>query len=216
VIAGSALVKLPQILKIHRAGSVAGISHASILFEFVATLVNVSYFLPLGYPFSTWGENAFLLAQNSALYILHAHMSGGLRASFLLEASAACASGYVLYRRLVPDFVLPAAACGALGLRRCTVSCEELAGTLPMLLGLVGRLPQIAQNLRQRHTGELAFITYLLNVAGAGARLFTTLQELDDPIALAAVVLSLGLNLVIVAQILLLGGTPKKAANKAA
>jgi len=30
------------------------------------------------------------------------------------------------------------------------------------------------------------------------------------------VVLSLGLNLVIVAQILLLGGTPKKAANKAA
>jgi len=86
VIAGSALVKLPQILKIHRAGSVAGISHASVLFEFVATLVNVSYFLPLGYPFSTWGENAFLLAQNSALYILHAHMSGGLRASFLLEA----------------------------------------------------------------------------------------------------------------------------------
>lgn len=28
--------------------------------------VKVSYFLPLGYPFSTWGENLFLLFQNSA------------------------------------------------------------------------------------------------------------------------------------------------------
>jgi len=44
------------------------------------------------------------------------------------------------------------------------------------ILGIIGRLPQIAQNLRQGHTGELAFITYFMNVLGAIARLFTTLQ----------------------------------------
>jgi hypothetical protein len=41
---------------------------------------------------------------------------------------------------------------------------------------MIGRLPQIAQNMRQGHTGELALITYLMNVLGATARLFTTLQ----------------------------------------
>mmetsp|Transcript_31580 Transcript_31580/g.96661 ORF Transcript_31580/g.96661 Transcript_31580/m.96661 type:complete len:92 (+) Transcript_31580:262-537(+) len=81
---------------------------------------------------------------------------------------------------------------------------------------MVGRLPQIAQNVRQGHTGELAFITYFMNVMGAMARLFTTLQELDDPITLASCVLSLVLNLIVVIQILLLGGPPRKAATKAA
>jgi mannose-P-dolichol utilization defect protein 1 len=133
VIAGSTLVKLPQILKICAAGSVEGISHASVLFEFVATLVNVSYFLPLGYPFSTWGENAFLLAQNAILYVMHAHYSGGADRGFALEAAACCAVGFLLYRRAVPDIHVPAAACDALLLKRRTISCEELAGTLPMV-----------------------------------------------------------------------------------
>jgi mannose-P-dolichol utilization defect protein 1 len=142
VIAGSALVKLPQILKIRAAGSVDGISHASVLFDFVSTLINVSYFLPLGYPFSTWGENAFLLTQNAIIYAMHAHYSGGIGRGFLLEATACCAAGFLLYRRAVPDIHLPVAACQGLFVRalgitrpakRCTVSCEELTGGLPMV-----------------------------------------------------------------------------------
>lgn len=142
VIAGSALVKLPQILKIRTAGSVDGISHASVLFDFVSTLINVSYFLPLGYPFSTWGENAFLLTQNAILYAMHAHYSGGVGRGFLLEATTCCAVGFLLYRRAVPDIHLPDALCEAVLVRtlggtrpakRCTVSCEELTGALPMV-----------------------------------------------------------------------------------
>jgi len=179
VIAGSALVKLPQILKIRSAGSVGGISHASVFFDFVATLINVSYFLPLGYPFSTWGENAFLLAQNGVVFAMHAHYSGGVGGGFVVESAVCCAVAFLLYRRAVPDFELPAAACGAFRLQSCTVTCESLTGALPMLLGMIGRLPQIAQNLRQGHTGELAFITYFMNVLGNLARLFTTMQVRD-------------------------------------
>ena len=37
-------------------------------------------------------------------------------------------------------------------------------------------LLQIVQNLKQGHTGQLSLITFLLNVAGSGARVFTIMQ----------------------------------------
>ena len=46
---------------------------------------------------------------------------------------------------------------------------------------LCARPPQVIQNQRQRHTGQLAIITCALNVLGNIARVFTTLQVLDDP-----------------------------------
>ena len=70
---------------------------------------------------------------------------------------------------------------------------------------LFGRLPQIAQNLRQGHTGALSLITYLLNVAGSAARCFTVMQELDDKFALTSAISAFVQNSVLVAQILLLG-----------
>ena len=76
-----------------------------------------------------------------------------------------------------------AGLCELLRLPSCTVTCEQLAGSLPMVLMLFGRLPQITQNLKQGHTGQLSLITYMLNVAGSGARVFTVLQELDDKLS---------------------------------
>lgn len=45
------------------------------------------------------------------------------------------------------------------------------------LIMLASRLPQIVQNFRAKSTGKLSLVTYSLNVAGATARIFTTLQE---------------------------------------
>ena len=49
---------------------------------------------------------------------------------------------------------------------------------------------------------------YALNVAGGAARVFTTLHELDDRLALTSVVSSLLQNLVLVIQIVSLGPPP--------
>ena len=91
--------------------------------------------------------------------------------------------------------------------------CGDIAGGLPIVLMLFGRLPQIVQNQRQGHAGQLALITYLLNVLGGTARVFTTLQELgDDKLVLCNVVSGLLQNAVILSQILTLGPGGKKGA----
>lgn len=131
------------------------------------------------------------------------------------------ALGVVLYRRAVPDFALPSVFSALLGLSDGhVVTCQQLAGMLPVLLAFVGRLPQIAQNMRQGHTGQLSLITYALNVAGSGARAFTVMQELDDKLALTSAISSFLQNAILVAQILLLGsgggsqGKATKATSK--
>ena len=81
-------------------------------------------------------------------------------------------------------------------------------------LVLAARVPQIVANFQQGHTGQLSLITYLLNVAGSGARAFTVVQELDDKMVLASALSSFVQNAVLVAQILVLGA-PKKPSAKA-
>lgn len=216
IVAGSAAVKLPQILKIMSAGNVAGLSGSAILIEMFATIASFAYYVALGYPFSTWGENLFLFVQNCAIGALFFKYTAGLNSGrFFATFASAAVFGWVLYKRLLPDMVVPAALCGPLGLGRCTITCADLAGGLPIVMMLFGRVPQIVQNQRQGHAGQLALVTYALNVAGAGARVFTTMQELDDKLALFSAASSMLQNLVLVLQILLLGPAPS-AGKKAA
>lgn len=225
IVAGSSMVKFPQIAKIVKAGTVDGLSAPSIFLEMISTIASFAYYYGLNYPFSTWGENFFLLLQNVAIGALYFHYTKSLgvkSARFVVSAALCAAFGIVLYRRALPAVDVPPAACAALGLASCKVTCEQICGVLPIAIMLVGRLPQIAQNFKQGHAGQLAFATYLLNVAGSGARVFTVMQELDDKLALTAAVSSCLQNFVLVAQILTMGcapaagaaAAPKKAAPK--
>ena len=45
------------------------------------------------------------------------------------------------------------------------------------ILLLASRVPQIFQNFSSKSTGQLSIVTYALNLAGASARIFTTLQQ---------------------------------------
>jgi len=211
---GSTLVKLPQIVKIYRAGNVAGLSAAAISLELAGAAASVSYYAPLGYAFSTWGESLFLLLQTLCIFILYCHYKSGLDARFAAVLALYLAVGVALYTRSVPDLVLPQAACAALGLTRCLMACEDLAGTIPVALGFFSRLPQIVQNMRQGHTGQLAPSTYVLNTLGAAARIFTTLQELDDPLALIGAVMAFLQNAAIVAQMVMYRGQSPEAKAK--
>ncbi len=45
------------------------------------------------------------------------------------------------------------------------------------ILLLASRVPQIYQSYSNKSTGQLSIVTYALNLAGASARIFTTLQQ---------------------------------------
>jgi len=215
IVAGSAAVKLPQVFNIVKAGSVDGLSGSAILIEWSASIASFSYYVALGYPFSTWGENFFLFFQNAIITTLYMRFTVGLASPrFVLTVLLSAALGTVLYLRAVPDLEVPPQLCSLLGLARCTLTCQDMAGGLPVMLMLFGRLPQIMANQRQGHTGTLSLITYALNVAGSGARVFTVLQELDDKFALAGALSGFLQNAVLVAQILMLGSGAAAAAKK--
>lgn len=70
---------------------------------------------------------------------------------------------------------------------------------------------QIVSNFKQGHTGQLAFVTLVLNFGGSVARLFTTLQETGDPVQLLGFGVAILLNGTLVLQVLLFWGATNKA-----
>lgn len=64
MVAGGAIVKIPQIIKILIDKSVYGISYSSILFELATNWITIVYSWYRGIPFSIYGENVFIGVQN--------------------------------------------------------------------------------------------------------------------------------------------------------
>jgi hypothetical protein len=72
------------------------------------------------------------------------------------------------------------------------------------------RLWQVVANFKQGSTGNQAFLTLFMQFAGSGARIFTTLQEVKDPLALLSFLVSTALNGVLLGQYFLLGADASK------
>jgi len=64
LVAGGAIVKIPQLIKILVDRSVYGISFFSVLMEACTNWVTIVYSWYRGNPFSIYGENVFILVQN--------------------------------------------------------------------------------------------------------------------------------------------------------
>ncbi|TRZ14624.1 hypothetical protein HGM15179_012506 [Zosterops borbonicus] len=81
---------------------------------------------------------------------------------------------------------------------------------VPQLLKVI----QIVSNARQGHTGQLSGVTTGLLFGGALARIFTSLTETGDLLLASTFAASASCNGVLLAQLLLLGGSraphPKK------
>ncbi|KAL8451241.1 hypothetical protein Emed_002114 [Eimeria media] len=80
ILAGSLVVRLPQIIAIFRAQSIAGISEASVLVEALSSWLFVIYNLLQRHSFKTWGEALFIagLLLLSFFSFLHASSSFSL------------------------------------------------------------------------------------------------------------------------------------------
>lgn len=64
IVLGGSIVKVPQILKIVKSGSVRGLSLSSYLLDTASLFITVAYNIRNKFPWSTYGENVFLLIQN--------------------------------------------------------------------------------------------------------------------------------------------------------
>ncbi|KAK9479384.1 hypothetical protein V1514DRAFT_328484 [Lipomyces japonicus] len=181
----SSVIKLPQILKIVRARSAAGVSTVATGLEALSYLGMLAYAVRSGFPFSTYGESAFLFIQDVVLLFLLLSYSGRT---------------WIKYS-VVPSFL---AATYSLVISVPGPSTKWLtylqAATIP--IGLSSKVPQIYQIWHDKSSGQLAAVSVFAYLAGSLARVFTTLQEVNDRVVLVSVTTGAVLNAILALQMI--------------
>lgn len=183
IVVGSAIIKIPQIIKVIQASSVEGLSLLSFLLELIALTATASYSIAKKFPFSAWGEALFMSVQTALLITMYFYYTNKTLLSALFP---------VLYGGVV--YVLVS------GLTPMAVLVQLVS--LQVAFIAISRLLQIVANFRNGHTGQLSFIMVLLLFLGAMARIFTTLQETGDIVMLVSFLVSTALNGTLVFQVL--------------
>eukprot|EP00922_Rhytidocystis_sp_ex-Travisia-forbesii_P056249 GHVS01083283.1.p1 GENE.GHVS01083283.1~~GHVS01083283.1.p1 ORF type:complete len:282 (+),score=16.42 GHVS01083283.1:430-1275(+) len=180
IIFGATIVKLPQILKIQQAQNVAGLNESSFVIEVFAGSLFVGYNILEGYPFSTWGDVAIVVLQCIVLVLLYwvySHPTekdnhGNLRSVSRIQSRTTYSALWVAMMAVILSGWLPKGITPILGLS-------------PVPCSVCARVPQILQNFRQKHTGQLSLLTLTMMVSGNIVRLLTTLH-LNDNILIAS------------------------------
>ena len=165
IIAGSAVLKLPQIIKILNNRSVEGIAKSLFYIEIVMLINTSAISIAKNIPFSVYGESLIILMQNFIIVLLfwvYSKDIGVVEKLFLFLFF----SGY--------SYVLIAQS------NLIDANLWEIIGQSNMLLLVLSRVPQIITNFQNKSTGQLAFVTFLLGFLGGVARLGTVLVETDD------------------------------------
>ncbi|NWX59324.1 PQLC3 protein, partial [Promerops cafer] len=77
-----AVIKLPQLVAVLRAGSAWGLSVTSLLLELAGLLVFLRYQIYYGYPLETYLEYPIVIAQDAILLYCIMHFSGKVKRAF--------------------------------------------------------------------------------------------------------------------------------------
>uniref|UniRef100_A0A1L8DTX1 Mannose-P-dolichol utilization defect 1 protein homolog n=1 Tax=Nyssomyia neivai TaxID=330878 RepID=A0A1L8DTX1_9DIPT len=191
IVAGSMMVKVPQILKILSNRSGQGISIASVLVEICAITAHISYNYVKGFPFSAWGDGAFLAIQTAAIAALVFHFSGATAKAGVFLTGYICVL-YVLMGGITPLHVL-------WSMQACNV---------PIIF--IGKMIQAVTNYRNESTGQLSPLTCYMLFFGALARIFTSYKETGDPMMILTYAVSSLANGIIVFQLIYYAKKGKK------
>jgi len=218
IVSASAVVKVPQIVKLINSCSAAGVSFTSYALETASLLITLSYGIRQQFPFSTYGESAFIAVQDVVVGILVLTFGGKPAAAAAWIAVVAAG----VYALLVDPSLVDAQTMAYL---------QAGAG----ILGVASKAPQIFTIWREGSTGQLSAFavcnpgrTHLHRassadlsskvfnyLAGSLSRIFTTVKEVDDPLILYGYLAGFALNLILAAQMLYYWKTPAKPKKKA-
>ncbi|KAH8287914.1 hypothetical protein KR018_006971 [Drosophila ironensis] len=196
IIAGSVLVKVPQVMKILNSKSGEGINLMGVVLDLLAISFHLSYNFMHGYPFSAWGDSTFLAVQTVAIAALVIFFTGK-RAQAALFVLGYLGLMFVLNSGLTPMKVL-------FTIQSCNI---------PILL--VGKLSQAYTNYNAGSTGQLSAATVILMFVGSVARIFTSIQETGDTMIIVTFMASTFANGVILSQLIYYWYKPGPAVKEA-
>ncbi|XP_040203007.1 mannose-P-dolichol utilization defect 1 protein [Rana temporaria] len=183
IIAGSVMVKVPQILKLLRSGTAEGLSFHSVLLELLALTGTMVYSITYSFPFSAWGEVLFLLLQTLIIGFLIQHLGSRTNLGILFLG---------IYFSIVAVLLSPVVPMAVVTMLQ--------AANVPAII--ISRLIQAMTNYKNGHTGQLSAVTVALLFLGSLARIFTSIQETGDNLMALTYVVSSSCNGLIFAQLL--------------
>ncbi|RMZ67771.1 polyketide synthase [Pyrenophora seminiperda CCB06] len=196
IIGASSIVKIPQLLKLLNSQSADGLSFLSYLLESSAYLISLAYNVRHGFPFSTYGETALILVQNVAIASLVLKYSGRGWGVVGWLTGLAGAGAALFSEGVVGEEGLKMAQAGA------------------GVLGVASKVPQILTVWSQGGTGQLSAFAVINYLLGSLSRIFTTLQEVDDPLILYGFIAGFALNLILFAQVVYYWNAPTETKKK--
>ncbi|OJJ64085.1 hypothetical protein ASPSYDRAFT_84114 [Aspergillus sydowii CBS 593.65] len=199
IVGASGIVKVPQILKLIRSGSSSGVSFVSYALETASLLITLSYGVRNEFPFSTYGESAFIAAQDVIVGVLVLTYAGRSAAAAAFIAVVAAS----IYALLGDTSIVDAQSMSYL---------QAGAGAL----GVASKVPQILTIWQEGGTGQLSAFAVFNYLAGSLSRIFTTLQEVDDKLILYGFLAGFSLNLILAAQMLYYWNSPAQTKKQQA
>ena len=138
IIAGSAILKVPQIFKILKAQSVEGISKYLFYTEIIMLIHSSAYSIQANIPFSVYGESLIILVQNTIIVLLFwvysKEIGSAEKAGLALTLSA---YSFVLFS----------------GDKFISKDGWDNVQRSNLVLSLLSRVPQIIANYRNQSTG---------------------------------------------------------------
>ncbi|ORY02467.1 mannose-P-dolichol utilization defect 1 protein [Clohesyomyces aquaticus] len=198
IIGASSIVKVPQLLKLINSQSASGVSFLSYLLESGSYLISLSYNIRHGFPFSTYGETALILVQNIVIASLVLKY-GGKTAGIAAWIGGLATAGACLFREDIVDVKMLAWLQAAAG-----------------VLGVASKAPQILTIWMEGGTGQLSAFAVFNYLLGSLSRIFTTLQEVPDPLILYGFIAGFALNAILALQMVWYWNSPssKKTESK--
>ncbi|CAI9545759.1 unnamed protein product [Staurois parvus] len=183
IIAGSVMVKVPQIIKLLRSGTAEGLSFHSVLLELLALTGTMVYSITRSFPFSAWGEVLFLLLQTLIIGFLIQHLGEPHKPGILFLG---------IYFSIVAVLLCPVVPMAVVTMLQAT--------NVPAII--ISRLIQAMTNYKNGHTGQLSAVTVALLFLGSLARIFTSIQETGDHLMAVTYMVSSACNGLIFSQLL--------------
>ncbi|KAK6195584.1 hypothetical protein SNE40_000985 [Patella caerulea] len=192
LIAGSCIVKLPQVIKIISAKSAEGISMPAVTLEIVAITSSLAYGYANGFPFSAYGEAVFLAIQTGLIAFFVLLFAGkSMQAVTYIAVYGGCVA-YLLSSAVPMSFL------------------QTLQASVSGIVA-ISKMIQAYANYKNGGTGQLSAITVFLLFLGSVARIFTSIQETGDKLVIFSYIISTLFNGLIAAQIVYYWNTkPKK------
>lgn len=196
IVVGASLVKLPQVVKIFKAKSGAGITLFGVLLELMAITFNACYSFRNNFPFSAWGEAIFLAVETALIAFLIFWFDGKkLNATTFLSTYS-----IMVFLLTHPNLISK------------DILWYLQSSVLP--LAVTGKLIQAFKNYKAQHTGQISAVTAWAIFAGSLVRIFTTIQETGDLLTAVTFAFSSTANATIALQVLYYWKSTKKFLEK--